>query len=414
MLKTLINSYNYYQCNKNYTKKLNKLRSRHSQKPIRVCFLVRENQKWSYQSLYEILEASDMFEPVILISLLWLSHIGKDPTRNNLTENYIFFKEKGMRVQYAYENGQYIDLNKFKPDIVFYDQPWDLPEVHQPQQVSKFALTCYVPYGFSIGNYKKDYTQDFHKLLFRMFLEHDFIKLRYEKLNKKNSKNCIVTGLPKFDEYSKPNPSLESLWQEPDNFKIIYAPHHSLESNGLRFATFKQNGKFILDYAKRHPETTWIFKPHPRFKYALLKNNVMTEAEIEDYYGEWEAIGKIHTTGNYFEIFKTSDLLLTDCCSFLAEYMPSTKPIVQIMNKDHSSLSDMGNLLLQGCYSVVENYEVEEVLNKLMIQGNDEKQKVRANIAQQIYDKMNLNSSKIYNELNKLLDKTIEKEIKNG
>lgn len=401
MFKTIKNIFNYYQCNKNYKKKLEELHSKEGK--IKVCFLIRENQKWSYQSLYELLVKSKEFEPVVLVSLLWLSHIGKDTTRNNLEENYNFFKEKGMNAEFAYENGQYVDLSKFNPDIIFYDQPWDLPEIHKPEKVSQFALTCYVPYGFSIGHYEKDYTQDFHKLLFRMFLEHEYTKKRYEKINKNNSKNCVVTGLPKFDEYNKPTSSLTDLWKEPEKFKIVYAPHHSLENNGLRFATFKQNGQFILEYAKNHPETTWIFKPHPRFKYALLRNHIMTEAEIERYYSDWNSVGKIHSSGNYFDIFKTSDLLLTDCCSFLAEYMPSGKPIIQIMNKNHTELSELGNLLLKGCYSVVDNFEIEDKLNSIIYNQNDDKKELRAEIAKQIFDKTKSNSEKIFNEIQNVI-----------
>ena len=94
------------------------------------------------------------------------------------------------------------------------------------------------------------------------------------------------------------------------------------------FATFKENGKFILELAKKYDETTWLFKPHPRFKFALLINNVMTEDDINKYYNEWLKIGRIYDKGNYFDIFKTSDLLITDSISFRAEYLPTLKPII--------------------------------------------------------------------------------------
>lgn len=47
----------------------------------------------------------------------------------------------------------------------------------------------------------------------------------------------------------------------------------------------------MLDWAKCHPEFKWVFKPHPRLKNALIKNNIMSEEEVERYYSEWEKIG---------------------------------------------------------------------------------------------------------------------------
>ena len=61
-----------------------------------------------------------------------------------------------------YKDGKYIDLEEFKPDIVFYEQPWGLPRRYKPYYVSKFALTFYLPYGFSMLDYIGDYNRNFH------------------------------------------------------------------------------------------------------------------------------------------------------------------------------------------------------------------------------------------------------------
>ena len=61
----------------------------------------------------------------------------------------------------------------------------------------------------------------------------------------------------------------------------------------------------ILDWAKKHSDTvTWIFKPHPAFRYELIKNAIMTEQEVDEYYNGWSSVGNIYTQGDYFNIFK--------------------------------------------------------------------------------------------------------------
>lgn len=383
----------------NYKKVLKRLKDTNDK--IKVVFLVRENQKWSYQSLYEKLEHSDKFTPLVVVSILELARKGKDKTRNNIEETYNFFKSRGMNVDYAYKNGEYADLKEFKPDIVFYDQPWDLPEIHHPKYVSEFALTCYTSYGCDLVDCPEDYTSIFHRFMYKFFVEHELNVKRFYSYNKENIKNCVVVRYPKFEEYYEDNEKCD-IWKDNDKFKIIYAPHHSLDKKGLRLSTFKQNGRFILELAQKHPETTWVFKPHPRLKYALLRTKTMTEDEIKNYFDEWARIGAVYEDGNYINLFKTSDLMITDGCTFLAEYLPSEKPLIRLVNKKGVQLNALGKKLSKGFYCTYKNSELKKLLECLVVNKEDEKQSIRKEIAKEI-----LNYKKgetIYKYLSKMIE----------
>jgi hypothetical protein len=381
LIKSLINPWLVKKCQRNYAQKLEQLKDK---KSIKVVFLIRENQKWTYQSLYEEFEKSEKFEPLVLVSLLWVAHIGKDKTRNNLEENYNFFNSRGMNVDFAYKNGIYVDLRKFSPDIVFYEQPWDLPDIHKPERISEYALTCYCPYGCEIIEDRGDYSCEFHRKLYKMFIGDEYNKARYERYGRGNSKNCIITGYPKMDAYLDKIKS-ENLWKEDNKIKIIYAPHHSFEKNGLHCATFEQNGKLILDLAKKYPQTTWVFRPHPRFKHAVVRNHIMSETEIENYYYEWKQIGKINTEGNYLDIFRTSDLLITDSCSFLYEYLPTKNPIIRINNPNSAKFTTLGNKIKKVCYEVDNNKSLEDNFNELIVKKNDYKRVFREELAYKLF-----------------------------
>lgn len=355
---------------------------------IRVIFLCSENSKWAYQNLYEQFAKSEHFEPLVLINMLETVHLGLDKTRNNLKENYNFFKSKGMNVEYAYKDNQYIDLKEFKPDIVFYEQPYDLPKIYMPKYVSNFALTCYHPYSFEGLFYSGlAYHEKFHKLLYKFYAMNDFHINLINSLTRKASYNCIPVGYSKLDVYFN-NDKIDSgkIWKEAEKIKIIYAPHHSFEKDGLKLATFKENSKLILELAKKYKNTSWIFKPHPRFKFAVIKNNIMTEDEIENYYKEWEIIGKIHTEGNYFDIFKTSDLMITDSVSFLAEYLPTVKPLIRLVNHNSTPLTEFGEKITKGYYKTHNNKELKETFEKL-IENKDEKKEQRIDMVKHVMDK---------------------------
>jgi CDP-glycerol glycerophosphotransferase (TagB/SpsB family) len=376
------------------------LREKFGKTKIKVVFLVRENQKWSYQGLYEKLKQDERFEPIVAISLLTLAHKGKDKTRQNLSENAEFFKKRGIDFVYAYRNKKYIDLREFNPDIVFYDQHWDIPQIHSPYNVSKFALTCYVPYGYGVLDFKADYTKNFHKLLYRFFVENELNIQRFETYESGNSKNCIALGQPKLDAYLN-NSSVPAIWKDENKLKIIYAPHHSFDKNGLNFATFQENGKFILELAKKYQnQTTWIFKPHPRFRYACWRRKIMTLKESENYYKEWENIGIIYEAGDYFEIFKTSDLMISDCCSFLAEYLPANKPYIRLVSDNMSvKFNSIGEKILNCCYEAKNNMDIEKYFRDIIINKNDNKREIRSKIIPLVIDFEETSSAKIYRNI---------------
>lgn len=385
------------QVRKNYKTVIERLKAQTGK--YKVIFLIRENQKWSYQSLYEELEKNDKFEPLVLVSILDVCHRGKDKTRNNIEETYNFFKSKGINVDYAYKDGEYVDLKNFSPDFVFYDQLWDLPAIHRPKYVSQFALTCYCSYSYELIDSREHYLTYLHRYLYRFFVDNELNLRRYASYMKGNTHNCVVTGYPKLDEYLKPQKEC-SVWKDKNKFKIIYAPHHSFEKNGIHFATFMKNKDYILKLAKDNPQTEWIFKPHPRLKYALLRNKLMTEEEIDKYYDEWAKIGTIYNQGDYFDIFRSSDLMITDSISFLAEYLPSKNPIIRLINSYSAKMNVLGILLNRGYYLTKTNEELQEVFNDIVINKNDPKKPERHRLINTV---LNQNTSAAQNIIKQLL-----------
>ena len=400
MFSCIKNKIRYLVCQRNYSKILKRIKFKEK---LKVIFLVTENSKWGYQSLYESMINNPKFEPLVLVSVLNRVHKGIDKTRNNLEENYQFFKSRNMNVDYAYRNGEFVNLKEFEPDIVFYEQPWDLPKIYKPQYVSKFALTFLSPYSFQIFDFKDDYKQNFHKFLFKYLVTSDINIYRFERYNKDNSKNCLNINYLKLDEYLKDLEDNHTIWESPSKFKIIYSPHFAFSKGSIGVSTFLENGKFILNLAKElQNNTTWIFKPHPQLKYALLTNKIMTEAEVEAYYNEWEIIGKVYTQGNYFNIFKTSDLMITDCCSFLGEYLPTLNPIIRPLSPIATPLNDLGNEIVKGYYETNDNLEIKKILLKLL-HNNDEKKQIRKELVNNVL-KFNQNSAEsIINYISELI-----------
>ncbi len=361
---------------KKYPKLVKKLSKKQK---LRVLFLVSENSKWKAQSLYDLMEKSEHFEPVIALTVLANVHSGMDKTRDEMGKNYEFFTSKGMKVVKAYENHEYLDLKTFKPDIVFYQQPWSLSKIQSPDKVSKYALTCYIPYF--VANYgvlRLDTGLRLHKFLFRHYVLNKHWAREYQIYSGMN--NYAAVGHTILDNFY-----LNKHVPVKNNY-VIYAPHysvfHELNKNLVNYGTFLENGEKILEYAKNHTEINWVFKPHPRLKVVLY--NIWGEEKTEQYYKEWESFAKCCYDADYIKLFLDSKALITDCGSFLTEYFCTEKPIIHLISSKCSVKPIKPfEKIINTFYKAHNEEELLAHLEEVIIKGNDYRKEERLNMLKQ-------------------------------
>lgn len=347
----------YYQCH------IEKLKNK--QGKIKVGFLVNENQKWNCQSLYEELEKSDKFEPIILLTELVQIHKFHKNNYSGIEENLKFFTKKNLRVKLAYDikRRKYLSLDKFNCDIIFYQQPWFYDKSQSILKAAKHALTAYVPYCFHMLEEENNYFPHFHNLLWKYFVESDIYEKKYTEVYK--AKNVFYSGHTKLDNYLTLNT------EKTEKKVIIYAPHHFLAKNHS-FITWNWNGKEILEYAKNHTEYNWILKPHPHFRNSLVEKNILTREEADRYFEEWAKIGTVYTQGDYYNLFKQSSALITDCISFLAEYMPSKNPVIFLKSENQiAPFTELGEEITKHYYKIHNWNDFLETFNRVIINEDD-------------------------------------------
>ena len=207
--------------------------------------------------------------------------------------------------------------------------------------------------------------------------------------------NLAAVGHPKLDIY-------KNYHEEDYEHKyVIYAPHHSFEENSLNFATFQWNGKYILEYAEKHPEFNWVFKPHPRFKAAIIQNNIMSAKEIEEYYARWEKIGKYYNDGLYFDLFKQAKCLITDCGSFLIEFLPTKQPVIFLVNPQRHDDIPSTKIISDSYYQILTLEELEKALDEILVNNIDPLKPERLQILKKLNIEKYDSTSKIINEIKK-------------
>ena len=388
----------YFFCTKeelntkiNYEKVLMRLRTkRNTGNKIKIVFACEENQKWGYQFVYELMKKDSRFEvlPVVLYPIITKNRV--DFTQ---PKNIEFFKTQGIEAidGYDYEKKRNIDLKKYEPDIVFYQQPWYLQGENHPVNLSKYALTIMIPYGYTTLNendWGSDAVKRVYSNLWMFFSESPYHNKFYEKAaGMRNKDNLTATGTPKLDYYRKPvNQEYEKLWKGRKN-RIIWAPHHSINNQGLSMSNFQEYYAFLLEFAKKHNEYSFIVKPHPALRSTCISSGFMKEAEYDAYMNEWNSLknASVYTDGAYFDIFKTSDVLVTDCSSFLAEYFPSEKPIILLDRPTRAPFDEFGKKLESGFYKVQKPTELPELFYKLLVEKEDILATTRRNILKEYF-----------------------------
>jgi hypothetical protein len=293
--------------------------------------------------------------------------------RKQMQSVFQFFLDAGVHVEYAYDiaHDEFRDLKNFNLDIVFFQQPWDADYNSSIARVATSALTCYSPYCFHMMCSEYDYLERFHRLLWKYFVESEQHVMSYK--DRFNAGNCAATGSTHFDEYLIKSKPIANLWKDDSGKKkrIVYAPHFTFNASHM-VATFHKNGQAILNLASMYPDTTWAIRPHPNFEAHVIGNGIMTRDELECYYEEWEKYGIIFKTEDYFDLFKTSDCLITDCISFLADYLPTGNPVFHLRSEAQAvDFSDFGKDIINTYYQIHTNAELDRLFSRVMVDGDD-------------------------------------------
>ena len=356
----------YKKLKKFYDKKIVDIKSKVSQgKKIRVAFYVNDS-KWKCQSLFDAMQKSSHYEPFILVGKNSVTKVHPEyQTIDDIKKIYQNFISKGMQTYYAYdiENKVHIPLDIFRSDIIFYSRQFNIDQIYDISNVGKNILTCYVPYFISNSPIDVEAGYNFHNLLWKYYVINDDTVKEYCNVMQNKGDNLKAVGYPVMDQYLK-NTSKDKNY-------VIYAPHWSLGDSPLKYATFDWNGEFMLEFAKAHREIKWVFKPHPILKGRLVELGLMTKEEVEKYYLDWSQIGVKYEGFDYIDLFKESKAMITDCGSFLAEYMPTKNPVILLRSRRATPYNFLAKKVTKYYYSVWNVEQLEEKLNSVILKGRD-------------------------------------------
>ncbi|MBR3921750.1 MAG: hypothetical protein IKJ45_01430, partial [Kiritimatiellae bacterium] len=257
------------------------------------------------------MKRSSDFEPFMVITAsVYDVKFYADGLTDKLGKDKAFYEGLGCQcvISFDFMSGRPHPLSEYSPDFVFYQDPRLFFEEDSVRETAKIALCCDIPYAIRTLGGGTDLQQDpdYHQLMFLQFppteAQSHFYRAALSEWRWAGTSRAI--GHPILDQYLKPLKETELTGC------VIYAPHFSFPLPGLKrpvtLSSFLENGRKILEYAQRHPEFPWLFKPHPRLYKELILTGVWTREEVENYYMAWGRIGRVCTDGDYIRLFQNA------------------------------------------------------------------------------------------------------------
>lgn len=360
---------------------------------IVVCLFVCRTSCWFFDNLYKKLEESNCFTPYVVVKPFLT--MGKEAMIEYMNNTYDDLSKKGYRIIKTYndETGEFLDIKTIiNPDIVFYTKYWP-PQFRQEYYINNFMdkLTFYVPYAFDIGRHNEVYTFDLLNNVDRFLYNTPIHKEMAEKYMPNKGKNVYIVGSPKLDVFFNSNYVPTDPWkqQEKKKKRIIWAPHHEdkTKEDMYQFDAFYYICDFMIKMAEKYKEDIQIaFKPHPMLK-PKLEYRWGKEA-TEEYYNKWDTLsnGQLEE-GDFTDLFITSDAMILDSVSFIAEYMAVNKPALFTVSKTSRVLfNEFGEQAYKELYHTNPDSlekDIESFITEVVINNKDVKQERRTNFINQ-------------------------------
>lgn len=383
--------YSFYNFNK-YKEELLKQKSKNREK-IKVIFLIPESAKFGMESIYYSMLESEIFDPYILVVHPRDNFFDENQTYfKEAVESYNLFKERGYRTLFAYnmENMKAINIENFKPDIIFINNPNMFSfGVFKNININLKYLTCYINYSINVASLDDyHYNNSSINTCYKMFAETYYCYKKHMNIN--NGFNTVLTGYPKLDSYKKDiKECIIPKKIDNGNKIVIYAPHWSIGKIDTltRLGTFNLYHKYFMKLLKENPNINFVFKPHPSLRDRIIDYKIMDIEYYENYIKEWNNSnnGIYISDGEYIDLFRKSSCLITDSGSFIAEYLPSENPCIYLINPEKENLientfNDFAKPIVNSYYLCYNEEDINKYFNEIIINENDYMKDKRLNL----------------------------------
>jgi hypothetical protein len=108
---------------------------------------------------------------------------------------------------------------------------------------------------------------------------------------------------------------------------------------------------------------------------------------------------QVYTGGDYIDLFQTADLIVNNSISFLAEWLPSEKPMIFFDTERKFELNEMAEQILEVYYHVSSITALDEQITNILYKQEDPMKYQRINCCKKLNLKVGNVADKIKQSL---------------
>lgn len=354
-------------------------------KQLDVAFFLTIPGMWKCDALFEAMLRDPLFHPyVVIYPYSKYKGFKREDVQGTIEQTRQYIEQRGYEyiIPFDVKHKKWVDIKKQnKPDIVFFSTPYKdtLPFYYLYHY--RDTLTCYVPYSLrALSIYKTDFALIFHNIVGVFCSESEIHRTMAIKHSRNQGANVVVTGYPATEIFLRKDYIPKNYWrpQVHPKKKVIYASHHSIDSEDYP-SVFLEVFEVMLRIAEKYADSIqFVFKPHYLLKFKLQQ--LWGVEKTEAYYQKWDALenGQVVIDG-YEDLFLTSDAMIHDCGSFTTEYLYVRKPVLYLCGEEDMTgkFNEFGISSFNCHYHGKTEEDIERFLKVVVLEGNDPMKPVR-------------------------------------
>lgn len=360
-----------------------------SKKKINVVFLPMNVAMWRYDGVCRRMLADERFNVQIVTapSMFQTRELQRAEQRRMVD----YFTRKGFPVVAGLdeEEGAWISLKRFKPDLIFYTQPYDGTVAKPFSYWTNFgALFCCSPYSFFPSGARWFWGNTLQNLAWRYYLPLDYHKEVFRTHAKNGAENAVPVGYFFEEEYRLEEDCsrrVKRVWKEDARKRVVWAPHHSIVDGAeSKVSSFLDICDAMVELRERYRgRVVFAFKPHPMLKMSLYR--LWGAHKTDSYYEGWAKAENSFVSGDSFvTLFAGSDALIHCSLSFTIDYLYTGKPVQYVYSKTRNApdFGAIGREALSAHYPAHDVADIERFIEDVVLAGNDPKRKEREDVYQ--------------------------------
>ena len=233
-------------------------------------------------------------------------------------------------------------IENYKPDYIFTQNPYDtfkgsvLEKHFLISNLQKFAKIMYIVYGPHLFHQDSINDSALPKFVDTVFVDSDSTKEIYISKYAFPENKIVVSGYQPYKDIR----DMQNRVKRSARETILYLPRWLLSFKDRYLyeggSTFLNYHYFFYNFAVQNPQIDFIIRPHILLYSHAVEGDYMSQKDLDEIFNRFRLLDNVtiasHADKPLIDDIMSSDIIISDGSSALAEAVVADKPIIYLSN----------------------------------------------------------------------------------